>query len=35
MLRIVLMTIAAVVTHRGISAKGAATIKAFTGNGEE
>ncbi len=31
-LRIVLMTIAAVVTHRGISAKGEATIKAFTGN---
>ena len=34
-LRIVLMTIAAVVTHRGISAEGEATIKAFTGNGEE
>ena len=31
-LRIVLMTIAAVVTHRGISAEGEATIKAFTGN---
>ena len=34
-LRIVLMTIAAVVTHRGISAEGEATIKAFTGNGDE
>ena len=34
-LRIVLMTIAAVVTHRGISAEGEATITAFTGNGEE
>ena len=34
-LRIVLMTIAAVITHRGISAEGEATIKAFTGNGEE
>ena len=34
-MRIVLMTIAAVVTHRGISAEGEATIKAFTGNGEE
>ena len=34
-LRIVLMTIAAVVTHRGISAEGEATIKAFAGNGEE
>jgi lipopolysaccharide/colanic/teichoic acid biosynthesis glycosyltransferase len=31
-LRIVLMTIAAVVTHRGISAEGEATIRAFTGN---
>ncbi len=31
-LRIILMTIAAVVTHRGISAEGEATIKAFTGN---
>ncbi len=31
-LRIVLMTIAAVVTHRGISAEGEATVKAFTGN---
>ena len=31
-LRILLMTIAAVVTHRGISAKGEATIKPFTGN---
>ncbi len=34
-LRIVLMTIAAVVTHRGISAEGEATIKAFTGNEDE
>ncbi len=34
-LRIVLMTIAAVVTHRGISAVGEATIRPFTGNGEE
>ena len=31
-LRILLMTIAAVITHRGISAKGEATIKPFTGN---
>ena len=31
-LRIVFMTIAAVVTHRDISAEGEATIKAFTGN---
>ena len=31
-LRIVFMTIAAVVTHRGISAEGEATIRAFTGN---
>ncbi len=31
-LRILLMTIAAVLTHRGISAKGEATIKPFTGN---
>ncbi len=31
-LRILIMTIAAVVTHRGISAKGEATIKPFTGN---
>ena len=35
MKRTKLMTIAAVVTHRGISAEGEATIKAFTGNGEE
>ena len=34
-LRIVLMTIAAVITHRGISAEGEATIKAFTGNEDE
>ena len=34
-LRIVLKTIAAVVTHRGISAEGEATIKAFTGNEDE
>ena len=34
-LRIVLMTVAAVITHRGISAEGEATIKAFTGNGDE
>ena len=34
-LRIVLMTVAAVVTHRGISAEGEATIKAFTGNEDE
>ncbi len=31
-LRIVLMTIVAVVAHRGISAEGEATVKAFTGN---
>jgi lipopolysaccharide/colanic/teichoic acid biosynthesis glycosyltransferase len=31
-LRILLMTVAAVVSRRGISAKGEATIKPFTGN---
>ena len=33
--RIVLMTVAAVITHRGISAEGEATMRAFTGNGDE
>ena len=31
-MRILLRTVTAVVTHRGISAEGEATIQAFTGN---
>ena len=34
-LRILFMTVAAVVTHRGVSAAGEATIRPFTGNDEE
>ena len=34
-LRIVCLTVAAVVTHRGVSAEGEATVRPFTGNDEE
>ena len=34
-LRILFMTVAAVVTHRGVSAAGEATVRPFTGNDEE
>ncbi len=34
-LRILFLTVAAVVTHRGVSAAGEATVRPFTGNDEE
>ena len=34
-LRILFMTVAAVITHRGVSAAGEATVRPFTGNDEE